>query len=359
MTDASFSAKRHLLPVALFGGFTILVILASPFFGSYRLSLSQVIEGLGLLFTQAEGLDPDKLLLREVLSLRAIRCALGLMAGAALGLAGAALQAVLRNPLVAPSTLGVTSAAAVGAFIVLVFPGLFLDFTIGSGFFQLRFSTLQIASFTAALLNIVLIYFLARLTGRLNLVTLLLAGITLSLICAGLLMFLRHIAPFEKQDSLARLMIGSLNTSYDWRDLASTLPVFLICAAVILAQSFRLNPLALGDEYAEGRGIPVTRIQTQVFVFSSLLTSSVVALVGPIGFVGLIVPHFVRRLAGVDQRVVLFCSALAGGGFLVACDCLARTLLIRQVQIPVGIITALLGGPVFLFVLLRTQRKGL
>ena len=359
MTDISFSARRHLLPIAIFGAFTTVVILASPFFGSYPLSLAEVIEGLGLLWANPNGLDGDQLLLREMLTLRTIRCALGLMTGSALGLAGAALQAVLRNPLVAPSTLGVTSAAAVGAFIVLVFPGLFLDFTVGSGLFQLRFSTLQVASFSAALLNTVLIFFLARLTGRLNLVTLLLAGITLSLICAGLLMFLRHIAPFEKQDSLARLMIGSLNTSYDWQDLASTLPVFLICAAVILAQAFRMNPLALGDEYAEGRGIPVTRIQTLVFIFSSLLTSSVVALVGPIGFVGLIVPHFVRRLAGIDQRVVLFCSALAGGGFLVACDCLARTLLIRLVQTPVGIITALLGGPVFLVVLLRTQRKGI
>ena len=338
-----------------FAGFFSAALIVAPFFGSGDLSPGEVWRGIALLFGDRVGLDSDDLLIRQIMELRLIRILLGALAGASLGLAGAALQAVLRNPLVAPSTLGVTSAAAVGAFIVIVFPGLFYQILLFDGLF--RFSTLQAASFVAALLDIVLIYFLARLTGRLNLVTLLLAGITLSLICAGLLMFLRHIAPPETQEALARLMIGSLNTTYNARDLLSIAPVIAICTVILLAQAHRLNPVALGDEYAEGRGIPVQRVQTLIFVFSSLLTSSVVATVGPISFVGLIVPHFVRRVSGIDQRVILTCSTLAGGGFLVLCDCLARTLFINGVQTPVGVITALLGGPVFLLVLLRKQRQ--
>ncbi|MDJ0842100.1 MAG: iron ABC transporter permease [Acidobacteriota bacterium] len=347
--------RRFLMPVVVFSLFTLLILAVAPFLGSHDMNAGRVWRGMGLLLGSEAGLSNEDLLLRQIMELRVIRISLGLLTGAALGLAGASLQAVLRNPLVAPSTLGVTAAAAVGAFCVIVFPGLYFQITLFNGL--LRFTTLQVASFGTALLDIVLIFFLARLTGRLNLVTLLLAGITLSLICAGLLMFLRHIAPFEKQEALARLMIGSLNTPYHRRDLLSIVPVFLICTAALLREAHRMNPVALGDEYAEGRGIPVQRMQTSVFVFSSLLTSSVVATVGPIGFVGLIVPHFVRRLAGVDQRVILFSATMAGGGFMVACDCLARVLFINGVQTPVGVITALLGGPVFLMVLLKTQRR--
>jgi len=338
-----------------FGCFSLAALGIAPFFGSGDLSAGEVVRGFGLLFGDKAMLSGEDLLIYQLVELRVIRILLGAMTGASLGLAGAGLQAVLRNPLVAPSTLGVTSAAAVGAFIVIVFPGLFFQIVIFDGL--LRFSTVQAASFGAALLDIVLIYLLARLTGRLNLVTLLLAGITLSLICAGLLMFLRHIAPPETQEALVRLMIGSLNTNLRFSDLFSILPVFALCTAVLLAQAHRLNPIALGDEYAEGRGIPVQRMQTSIFVFSSLLTSSVVATVGPIGFVGLIVPHFVRRVAGVDQRVILTSATLAGAGFLVLCDCLARVIAINGVPTPVGVITALLGGPVFLLVLLRTQRQ--
>jgi len=339
--------------IAIFAALLLAALFLGPFFGSQALSAGDVFEGMRLLFSDPEGLTADQRLLRQLMELRLVRVLLGAMTGAALGLAGASLQAILRNPLVAPSTLGVTSAAAVGAFCVIVFPGLYVQVILFDGL--MRFSTLQVAAFAAALLDIVLIFFLARLTGRLNLVTLLLAGITLSLIAAGLLMFLRHIAPPEKQEALARLMIGSLNTSYGWRDLLSIAPVVAICTFALLRQAHRLNPVALGDEYAEGRGIPVQRMQTIIFVFSSLLTSSVVATVGPIGFVGLIVPHFVRRLVGIDQRVILTTATMAGAGFLVLCDSLGRVLFINGVQTPVGVITALLGGPVFLVALLQTQ----
>lgn len=347
--------KQQAIGVPIFGFalVTLIVVVTAPFFGSLDLSFDEVARGLSGLISGTKTIDADDRLLQQIMELRLIRLMLAMITGAALGLAGASLQAILRNPLVAPSTLGVTSAAAVGAFIVIVFPSLYFQFELFGGLFQ--FTTLQASAFLAALLNIVLIFFLARLAGRLNLVTLLLAGITLSLICAGLLMFLRHIAPPEKQEALARLMIGSLNTTYTWRDLISILPIVIPCVVVLLAQAHRLNPIALGDEFAEGRGIPVQRMQTLIFIFSSLLTSAVVATVGPIGFVGLIVPHFVRRVTGVDQRVVMVCSALTGGAFLVLCDALGRALIIQGVQTPVGVITALLGGPVFLLVLLRTQ----
>ena len=341
-------------PVLLATLFLLSMLTASPFFGAEQVDVSMGLRLIGS-YGFSESL-PEKLtgweekqILRNIVSNRILRSLMGIAAGAGLAVVGAALQAILRNPLVAPSTLGVSTAAAVGAFCTII--------GMGTGLSLGPFSAIQVGAYLAALVDIVVIYGIARLAGRLSMVTLLLAGITVNLICGALILLMRHQTdnPYDLH-VLDHWLMGSLNSLYSWHDLWGILPLLLPGLAVILLLSHQFNPMALGDEYAAGRGVSVRRVQLLVFVFGSLAVAGIVSVVGPIGFVGLIVPHMVRRLVQVDQRVVMITSLLSGGGFLLMCDCLVRFKLIGGVELPVGVLTALMGGPIFLYVLIHSQR---
>jgi len=334
--------------------FLVAALAVSPFFGAEEVD---TLSGLNLILQHgfADPL-PDEMpardenqVLRSIVSNRILRSLMGVAAGAGLAVIGAALQAILRNPLVAPSTLGVSTAAAVGAFCAII--------GFGSGLTWGPFSPIQVAAYLAAVLDIALIYGIARLAGRLRMATLLLAGVTVNLICGALILLLRHQAanPYDLH-VLDHWLMGSLNSLYTWSDLWSILPFVLPGVGVIVWLSHQLNPLVLGDDYAAGRGVRVRRVRLLVFVFGSLAVAGIVSAVGPIGFVGLIVPHMVRRLVGTDQRIVMAASLLVGGGFLLVCDSVVRSRLIGGVELPVGVLTALLGGPAFLYLLIRSRR---
>jgi iron complex transport system permease protein len=282
----------------------------------------------------------------DILRLRLPRVILGLLAGGGLALAGAAFQVILRNPLAEPFTLGVTGGSAVGAVLALSVPA--LAFSVGP------FSTVQVLSLIGAAFSLGLIYRLAKRPHGISMNTLLLAGVTVSILSAGAIMFIRYLANPYALMSMNRWLMGGLDV-IGYRDLAALLPFYLPGLVLLLLQAPALNQLSLGEEMAAGHGVEVAMVQRWSFLGGGLLTAAIVSLTGPIGFVGLIVPHAVRRLSGFDQRVVLPASFLLGGAFLAACDTAARTLL-APLELPVGVVTALIGGPLFIRILLGRRR---
>lgn len=287
-------------------------------------------------------------------SLRLPRVILALVAGGSLAIVGACFQVILRNPLAEPYTLGVTGGAAVGA--VLVISVRRLQFGWGP------FSTVQLFALAGAGISVLLIYRLARRPQGISMSVLLLAGVTISILCGGLVLFIRYIADPHSLLSMDRWLMGGISP-IGLGELLPIVPFVVVGLGILLPQMPALNHLALGEGIAMGHGVDVPRVQRMVFIGGSLLTAGVVSLTGPIGFVGLIVPHAVRRVSGFDHRVVVPASFLAGGAFLALCDTVGRTvlpLLVERIseaqQTPVGVLTALIGAPIFIRILIGRRR---
>ena len=212
-------------------------------------------------------------------------------------------------------------------------------------------SSVQFYALLGSLSTMASIYLLARRRERFSTLKLLLAGVTLGLICAALIMFVRYLADPHKLVIMDRWLMGGLDVR-GYRSLASVLPLYLPALVLLFSQMNVLNHLAFGEELAAGRGINVSAVQVAIFVGGSVLTASVVSVAGPIGFVGLIIPHAFRLLLGPDHRVLLFASFFGGGAFLAVADTFARTAF-APTELPVGVLTAMIGGPFFLMLLLR------
>ena len=284
----------------------------------------------------------------RVVGLRLPRVVLGLLAGGSLALAGAALQTLLRNALATPYTLGVSFAGALGAFLVLSLP--FLQGAIGP------FSSVSLAAFLFAAAAVLGLDRLGRGRARLGPGEILLAGVSLNFACGAAILLVRYLADPLRLQTMDRWMMGGLAIA-SWRELAPV-PVLVLPAAAVLASRAReLDQIGFGEELAAARGVDVPGLQSQVLLLASWLTAAVVAVCGPIGFVGLLVPHAVRALGGARHAYVLPASFLAGGAFLTLTDAAARTLSLagRGSELPVGILTALIGSPLFLFLLVRRR----
>lgn len=295
--------------------------------------------------------DADAFIFYE---LRLPRIILALFAGGALALTGACFQVILRNPLAEPYTLGVTGGAAVGAVLALSVRGLGYSFG--------PFSTVQAFALAGAFAVMFVIYRLARRPQGISMSVLLLAGVTLSIFCGGLVLFVRYLADPHSLLSMDHWLMGGLSV-FGFRELLPLAPFMAVGLVILLMQIPTLNHLSLGEGLAAGHGVDVARVQKMVFIGGSLLTAGAVSLTGPIGFVGLIVPHAVRRLSGFDQRVVVPASFLLGGAFLALCDMLGQSVLPMLIegiskaqQTPVGVITAIIGGPVFIKILLGKRK---
>jgi len=267
----------------------------------------------------------------------------GALVGSALASAGVVFQALLRNPLATPFTLGVSAGASLGAMLVIMLGG-----AIALG----PFSTVPAASLAGAGLAAAMVYWLATRQERaMSTSVLLLAGVTLNAFFSALIMFVQYLADFAQVYRAARWIMGDLDVGgYD--SLTASLPLIVSSFALFALLPSSLNLLSLGADAAAARGVDVGRAQRIAFLSASLATAAAVSLAGPIGFVGIVVPHLVRLLVGVDHRIVLPASALFGAAFLVACDLAARTLL-APIEIPVGVVTAMIGGPFFLWLLVR------
>jgi len=309
-----------------------------PFFGAEHVGLREIAEG----WMGRPNPEADIFFLQRI-----PRVVLGLLAGGALAAVGAAFQVVLRNPLAEPFTLGVTGGAALGAVCALSVPGLLLAWG--------PFSTVQLFALAGGGGALTVIYVLARRRTGLAMNALLLVGVTISIFCGSLVMLVRYLVNPHLLVQMDRWMMGGVDV-VGYRELASLLPLLLPGLALLFRQCAALNHLALDEELALGQGVDVAAVHRETYIGGGLATAAVVALVGPIGFVGLVTPHIVRRLTGPDQRVVLPSSFLLGGALLAVCDAAARTLA-APAEMPVGIVTALVGCPLFIYILVRQTRS--
>ncbi len=273
------------------------------------------------------------------------RVLLAAIVGAALAVSGTALQAMVRNPLADPYIFGVSSGASVAAVAVIT-----LGSAVAGGL------SLSLAAFLGALAAMVLVYVLAQQGGRATPTRLVLAGVAIGYVLSALTsyMVLRAATPGGGAAVVLTWLAGSLGGA-KWEYLGVPSLAVLVSTVFLLLQARPLNALLAGEEAAIGLGVNIERFRLQLFVVTSLMVGTVVAVSGAIGFVGLMIPHIVRLLVGADHRRVLPIAALLGGVYLVLVDLLGRTIIAPQ-ELPVGIVTAAIGGPFFIW--LMRQRRG-
>ena len=317
-------------------GVTLITVITMPFVGGEFISPIDLFQGT------LEVTDHT-----IFWKLRVPRVIMGFLAGSALALSGMAFQAVFRNPLATPFTLGVASGASLGA---ATYVWLGLSFKIA------QMSGQTLFAFLGAALTISLVYGLTQGRGRRAPGTMLLAGVSISFFCSSLIMFIQYISDFNSSIRIMRWLMGGIDV-VGYESVFNTFPIVLIGTALVWYLARDLNLLITGEEIAVSRGVNVNRTVTLLFITTSFLVGSVVAICGPIGFVGMMAPHICRMLIGQDHRYLTPATTLFGGTFLVLCDTLARSL-IAPAEMPVGIITALLGGPFFLWLLLRSRIDG-
>ena len=273
--------------------------------------------------------------------LRFPRVLLAVCAGAALSISGMSFQAMFRNPLATPFTLGVSSGAAFGA-AVYVKLGL-------SKFTLFGISGLTFSAFAGGLMSIIIVYGLSRKFRDFSTYTMLLAGVAVNFFFASLILFIQYISDFTQLYWITRWLMGGLEIS-GYQGVMDVGIFFLIGSGIIIYNRRELNLLSTGEEMAISRGVNINRTKTVIFFASSLMVGGVVAICGPIGFVGMMVPHICRLLIGTDHAYLTPASLLFGAIFLVICDTIARSI-IPPAEIPVGVITALMGGPFFIWLL--------
>lgn len=290
--------------------------------------------------------DRDSLEAQILFRARLPRVLFAAVVGAGLAVSGVVFQAILRNPLASPFTLGVSGGASLGAVVAI---------RLGweTEFFGL--SLLPVASFLGAFAVAGVVYLLSLSQLRFSPVTLLLSGVILNFICSAVILLVHYFADFTQSFLMLRWMMGGLDI-FDYSVFLNVAPFIVAGGGLLVYLSRYLNVLSAGEEWAASRGLDVKRLVSLEYFGASLVTGSVIAYSGPIGFVGLIVPHALRLVVGADHRVLLPLSLFLGAAFLVACDTVARTVL-TPTELPVGVITAILGGPFFLWLLLSRKRE--
>ncbi len=278
-------------------------------------------------------------------SLRMPRIVLAALVGGALGVVGGTLQGFFKNPMADPYVMGVSSGAALGATIAIV--------SGTAGF--LGMMRIPVFSFVGAFLTTWIVYSLARVGQKVVVSALLLSGVALSAFLSAIMSFLM-VFNAEEIDKVYLWLMGSF-ANKNWEHVQISAPFVLIGVVCLLLFAKEMNALVFGDSTAQHLGIDLAKTQIIILIFTSLTTAGAVAVCGSIGFVGLIIPHVVRILVGPDHRILLPLSFLLGGTFLVVTDTFARTFL-APIEIPVGVITAMFGGPFFIY-LLKRKKAGL
>jgi iron complex transport system permease protein len=279
-----------------------------------------------------------------LIQIRLPRVILGFLVGSSLATVGAGLQALLRNPLADPYVLGISSGAALGAAVAIL---------LGIGTTVLAISTLPLFAFCGGLIALVLVYRIAASHGRLPVHVLLLAGVLLNAIFSALIMFITSIMDPNRSFGMMSWLMGTL-TAPTYPAMAAVSIYLILGGLILVSQARALNLLSVGEASALSMGVDVHKVKKIVFFTAALLTGAVVSVSGMIGFVGMIIPHAVRMIVGADHRLLLPASALVGGTFLIIADTVARTVLAPG-EIPVGVVTALAGGPFVIFLLMNRK----
>ncbi|MCA9405553.1 MAG: iron ABC transporter permease [Candidatus Omnitrophica bacterium] len=310
----------------------VMVLMVSPFFGSSTVGWSDV-------FSSQESSVATKIFWQ----IRLPRVLVSFLAGATFALCGMVFQALFRNPLVSPSTLGVSTGASLGASVYI---------WLGLSFSLVGISGVSIFAFLGALLSILIVWSLARVQyNETSTARMLLAGVAVSFFFASLIIFIQYLSDVTESFKITRWLMGGLFV-FGYKPLFDILPFVLIGCGTIWYFTNELNVFATGEETAQSRGVDVSIMVKIIFVLVSLIIGGLVAVCGPIAFIGIIAPHIARLLIGSDHRYLTPATFLFGGLFLTLCDTIARTV-IAPVEIPVGVLTALLGGPFFLWMLRR------
>lgn len=333
----SFSPSRMAATLLGLGALVALLFCAGAVFGSEAISLRRAFD------------EPTSLDGRILFGLRLPRLLLAAITGAGLGAAGAAYQGLLRNPLADPFVLGVSGGAALGGSVALIAGGL-LPFTLpwlGSG------ALVALAAFGGAMAATLLAFAAGRRDGRLDPIRTLLFGVVLNSFAASLITVLKTAVTPQQAQELLFWLTGSIGYE-SYRTLGLAALGILLTSSVLFSQGHALNLIALGDDGAASLGVDVDKLRKRVFFAASGAVAVAVSLTGLVAFVGLLVPHLVRLWLGSDQRLLIPASALGGAAFLLLADLGARLLFIPLgSELPAGALTALAGGPFFLFMLLR------
>jgi iron complex transport system permease protein len=313
-----------------------MVLAGAPLVGGQTIPLSAVLHPVST--------DPAAMIFWEI---RLPRVCLAWIAGAGLAVAGMAFQALFRNALATPFTLGVSSGASFGAA---------LGVRAGFGAAFIGLSGVSVGAMLGALLAIAFVYGLSRIKRDCSTGTMLLAGVAVNFFFSSLILLIQYTADFYDTFRILRWLMGGFQMV--GFDAPLQVAPFVAAGTLLLAAlAGELNLLTTGEELAASRGVAVNRVKTLLFFSISVMVGIIVSVCGPVGFVGLMCPHICRLLIGADHRRLLPATFLFGGAFLVACDTVARTAF-APTELPVGIFTAFLGGPFFLWLLLRPSRSG-
>jgi iron complex transport system permease protein len=315
--------------LVLLGVLGLLVLLVTPFVGMQTISPAAL--------WSAEPSDMD---VKIFWNLRIPRTLIAFLVGAALSLSGLTFQAMFCNPLATPFTLGIAGGAALGAAIYI---------RIGLVFSLLGLSGQALSAFAGALLTILLVYGLSRLRRDFSMAAILLAGIAISFFCSSFILFIQYLCGFTHLFQITRWLMGELAVT-GFAAVRELAPLVLCGSTIIFCMGKELNLLTTGEALAISRGLNLKLMKNFLFFTTSLMVGCIVARCGPIGFVGMMAPHICRLLVGANHRILIPATFLFGGSFLTLCDSLARVL-IAPAEMPVGIITALLGGPFFVWLL--------
>jgi len=337
---------RHAAPPGLvFPGLLLLLVaamLAALSMGRYGIALSDIATLAGGWI----GIGPGRAgvsepVWRVVELVRIPRMAIAAAVGAGLALSGAVLQGIFRNPLVDPHVIGVSSGAAFGGVLAILF--------------GLGAAALWSMAFASGLLAVLLVVLLSRRAGRSSILMLVLSGVVVAALFSALVSLATYFAdPNDSLPAIVFWLMGSFASATPERAM-HMLPILALCAIPLLMMRFRINILSLGEEEARSLGVEMERSRWLALACVTGITAASVANSGIVGWVGLVVPHFARGLVGPDHRLLLPASALLGAGFMLCVDTLARTML--AAEIPLGILTAIIGAPVFLVLLHRTQTE--
>jgi ABC-type Fe3+-siderophore transport system permease subunit len=330
--------QRWLRINGLFGLILIGVMFISFLEGPEAISLGETVR----ILTFSHSPDPAKSVI--LLQVRLPRILLAGLVGAILALCGVVFQALLRNPLADPFILGVSSGAALGAYLAIL---------LGFQTTILGFNAMSLMAFGGGLLSIWFVYLIAKADRQLPITGLLLAGVVINAVLSALILFITSVLDADKVMSIVVWLMGHIG-SFDYPMIGILAAYTFIGGVLLLMAAKPLNLLTLGEESALTLGLPVERAKKLLLVLTTFLTGAAVSVSGIVGFVGIIAPHAVRMLIGPDHRLLLPASALAGAAFLILADTIARTAL-GPTEIPVGVLTALCGGPFFL-ILLKTKK---
>ena len=273
------------------------------------------------------------------------RVVAGLFIGAGLAVAGSAMQAVFRNPLASPYLLGLSSGASVGAALSMLFVIPLIPAAI----------TTPVLAFITCFGTMILVYSMSKTGGTVKTESLILSGVAVSSLLSAVVSFLTFISG-DKMEGIVFWTMGSLGRM-SWEKICFMAPVITVCIVFLITQCKNLNAMMLGDLHAMDLGVDVKRTRLFVLILTTLIVAAAVSFAGVIGFIGLVIPHILRILLGPDNRTIMPLSIIAGAAFILICDFLAHIVAPQYGTLPIGVITALVGAPIFIYLLLRRKRE--